>query len=76
MESCKIAERLSDLRESFVEVFVVARVQNRVAAGFDSDGAVAVKLGLGQSPSMGPMCGSLTTAHSIGDGMVTPHAED
>ena len=38
----KIAERLRDLRESFVEVLVVPRVQNGFAAGSDSDGAVAV----------------------------------
>jgi len=38
----KITERLSDLRESFVEVLVISRIQNRFAAGFDADGAVAV----------------------------------
>jgi hypothetical protein len=40
----KITERLSDLRESFVEVLVVARVQNSFAVGSDADGAVAVQL--------------------------------
>jgi len=36
--------RLCDLRESVVEVFVVARVQDIFVVGFDSDGAVAVEL--------------------------------
>src|SRR6266404_140980 len=40
----KFVERLRDLRESFVEVLVVTRVQNYFAADFDADGAVAIQL--------------------------------
>ena len=39
----KFVERLRDLRESLVEVLVVPRVQDSFAAGFDSNGAVAVE---------------------------------
>jgi hypothetical protein len=40
----EIIERLGDLRESFIEVLVVPRVQDCFAARSDSDGAVAVQL--------------------------------
>ena len=40
----KIMERLSDLRESFVEVLVISRIQNRFLTGFDADGPIAVQL--------------------------------
>jgi hypothetical protein len=40
----KAVECLSDLRESFVEVLVIPRVQGRFTAGSDSNGAVAVQL--------------------------------
>jgi len=39
----KMTERLSDPRESLVEVFVVARVQDNFAAHYDSYGAIAVE---------------------------------
>ena len=39
----KITERVSDLRESFVEVFVIPRVEDGFV-GFDSYGAIAVEL--------------------------------
>src|SRR5712664_4764178 len=35
---------LSDLRESFVEILVVPGIEDRLEAGFDADGAVAVQL--------------------------------
>jgi hypothetical protein len=38
----EIIERLRDLREAFIEVLVVTRVQDSFAA-FDSDGAIAVQ---------------------------------
>src|SRR6266404_8551214 len=57
-------ERLGDLRESFVEVLVVPRVQDSFAAGFDSNGAVAVEL---TSKVQWEPSGSVETrAHSIG----------
>jgi hypothetical protein len=37
------SERLSDLRESFVEVLAISGIQNRFTAGLDPDGAVAVE---------------------------------
>jgi len=37
-------ERFCNLRKSFVKVLTVAGIQNVVAAGFDSNGAVAVEL--------------------------------
>ena len=37
-------ERLYDLRESFVEVLVVPRVQDRFAISLGSDRAIAVQL--------------------------------
>ncbi len=39
----KIAERLSDLRESFAEVLVVPRIQDSFAARSDPNCAVAVE---------------------------------
>jgi len=42
----KITKRLRDLRESFVEVLVVSRIQDCFPAGFDSDDAVAVEFDL------------------------------
>jgi len=41
--SGKTAQGLSDVRLPLVEFLPVARIQNRFAAGFDSDGAVAIK---------------------------------
>ncbi len=40
----KIVERLSDLRESFVEVLMVPGEQDCFATGLDSDSAVAIQL--------------------------------
>ncbi len=40
----KIMERLSDLRESFVEVLMVPGEQDCFATGLDSDSAVAIQL--------------------------------
>ena len=37
-------ERLCDLRETLVEVFVVPRIQDCFAARSDSDSAVAIQL--------------------------------
>jgi hypothetical protein len=39
----KIAKGFGDLRESIVEVLVIPRIQNRFAAGLDSDCTVAVE---------------------------------
>jgi hypothetical protein len=40
----QIPECLSDLREPFVEVLVVPRIEKSFAAGFDGDGSISVKL--------------------------------
>jgi len=40
----KIIERICDLRESFVEVLMVARVQGCFMAGLDANDAVTIQL--------------------------------